>query len=44
MGWRRLIAKLGLNPNDLSQANAPGIVFYPSADPDMTLLEPPYWA
>jgi hypothetical protein len=43
-GWGRLIAKLGWNPNDLSQANAPGIVFYPSADPDMTLLGPPYWA
>ena len=43
-GWERLVVKLGWNPNDLSQANAPGIVFYPSADPDMTLLGPPYWA
>ncbi len=42
-GWERLVIKLGWNPNDLSQANAPGIVFYPSADPDLTLLGPPYW-
>jgi hypothetical protein len=42
-GWGRLIAKLGWNPNDLSQANAPAIIFYPSADPDMSLLGPPYW-
>ena len=42
-GWEQLVAKLGWNPNDLRQANAPGIVFYPSADPDMTLLGPPYW-
>jgi hypothetical protein len=42
-GWERLIVKLGWNPNDLRQANAPGIVFYPAADPDMTLLGPPYW-
>jgi hypothetical protein len=42
-GWRQLVARLGWNANDLSQANAPGIVFYPSADPDMTLLGPPYW-
>jgi hypothetical protein len=42
-GWERLVAKLGWNPNDLSQAKAPGIVFYPSADPEMTLLGPPYW-
>jgi hypothetical protein len=43
VGWERLVVKLGWNPNDLRQANAPGIVFYPSADPDMTLLGPPYW-
>lgn len=42
-GWERLVVKLGWNPNDLRQANAPGIVFYPAADPDMTLLGPPYW-
>ncbi len=41
--WNRLIAKLGWNPNDLSQACAPGITFYPTADPEMTLLAPPYW-
>jgi hypothetical protein len=42
-GWEQLVAKLGWDPNDLRQANAPGIVFYPAADPDMTLLGPPYW-
>jgi hypothetical protein len=42
-GWERLVVNLGWNPNDLRQANAPGIVFYPSADPDLTLLGPPYW-
>ena len=42
-GWKRLIVKLGWDPNDLRQANTPGIVFYPAADPDMTLLGPPYW-
>lgn len=42
-GWGQLIVKLGWNPNNLREANAPGIAFYPSADPDMTLLAPPYW-
>jgi hypothetical protein len=42
-GWERLVVKLGWNPNNLRQANAPGIAFYPSADPEMTLLSPPYW-
>jgi hypothetical protein len=42
-GWERLVAKLGWNPTDLRQASAPGICFYPVADPDMTLLGPPYW-
>ena len=41
--WARLVVKLGWNPNDLRQANTPGIVFYPFADPDMSLLGPPYW-
>ena len=41
--WKQLVAKLGWNPNDLSQASAPGIAFYPTADPEMTLLAPPYW-
>ena len=41
--WRRLAERLGWDPNDLSQANAPGIAFYPTADPEMTLLSPPYW-
>src|SRR6185295_14248781 len=43
-GWERLVIKLGWNPKDLRQANAPGIIFYPSADPELTLLGPPYWA
>jgi hypothetical protein len=42
-GWERLAIKLGWDPQDLSQANAPGIAFYPVADPEMTLLAPPYW-
>jgi hypothetical protein len=42
-GWERLVVNLGWNPNDLRRANAPGIVFYPAADPDLTLLGPPYW-
>lgn len=42
--WERLVKKLGWNPNDLTQANAPGIIFYPVADPEMSLLSPPYWA
>jgi hypothetical protein len=42
-GWGRLIVNLGWNPNDLRQASAPGICFYPLADPDMSLLGPPYW-
>jgi hypothetical protein len=41
--WKRLVVKLGWDPNDLSQASAPGIAFYPTADPEMTLLAPPYW-
>jgi len=41
--WKRLVVKLGWDPNDLRQANTPGIVFYPTADPEMTLLGPPYW-
>ncbi len=42
--WERLVIELGWNPDDLSKANAPGIAFYPVADPDMTLLGPPYWS
>ena len=41
--WRRLVTKLGWNPNNLREANAPGIAFYPAADSEMTLLAPPYW-
>jgi hypothetical protein len=42
-GWERLVNKLGWDPNNLRQAAAPGIVFYPIADPELTLLSPPYW-
>jgi hypothetical protein len=42
-GWERLVVKLGWNPNNLREANAPGIAFYPSADAEMSLLAPPYW-
>jgi len=41
-GWEQLVIKLGWNPNNLREANAPGIAFFPSADPEMTLLGPPY--
>lgn len=41
--WDRLATALGWNPRDLSTASAPGIAFYPTADPEMTLLSPPYW-
>lgn len=41
--WERLALALGWNPRDLSTANAPGIAFYPKADPEMTLLSPPFW-
>jgi hypothetical protein len=41
--WERLAIALGWNPRDLSTASAPGIAFYPVADPEMTLLSPPYW-
>jgi hypothetical protein len=41
--WHRLATALDWNPDDLSTANAPGIAFYPTADPEMTLLSPPYW-
>ncbi|TWU17464.1 hypothetical protein [Bythopirellula polymerisocia] len=42
-GWERLVVKLGWNPNNLCEASAPGITFYPSADAEMSLLAPPYW-
>jgi hypothetical protein len=42
-GWERLVVKLGWNPSNLREANAPGIAFYPSADAEMSLLAPPYW-
>jgi hypothetical protein len=41
--WERLATALGWNPRDLSTASAPGIAFYPTADPEMTLLSPPFW-
>jgi hypothetical protein len=41
--WERLAVALGWNPRDLSTANVPGIAFYPTADPEMTLLSPPFW-
>jgi hypothetical protein len=41
--WERLAIALGWNPRDLSTAGDPGIAFYPAADPEMTLLSPPYW-
>ncbi len=41
--WQRLAVALGWNPRDLSTASAPGIAFYPTADPEMTLLSPPFW-
>ena len=41
--WRQLAIALGWDPHDLRSADAPGIAFYPKADPEMTLLSPPYW-
>lgn len=41
--WERLAVVLGWDPRDLSSASAPGIAFFPTADPEMTLLSPPFW-
>jgi hypothetical protein len=41
--WERLAIALNWDPRDLGTANAPGIAFYPTADPEMTLLSPPFW-